>query len=132
MCNSIFSKILIIGIIILGIITCESGIFSANSFQESLPQKQYKISDSHVNSIKCEHSISKFQLRSISYLNEHFSVKLKPILRLLKAIYKEMTKFRKKLGFEFSKELIKNNICPRFFTSNLNLAIYSTRHINYI
>ena len=116
--NSIINKIFIIGIIILGIITCKSEIFSANSFQESLSQKQYKISDSHVNSIKCEHSISKFQLKSISYVNEHFSVNLKPILRLLKAIYKEMTKFRKKLGFEFSKELINKKTIPRLFPSN--------------
>ena len=132
MFRAVNNKILILGIAILGIIICSSSIFS-NNIQEEIPNV-CKISDSYVNSIKCKYSISKFQLGSIFYLseNEHFSVNLKPILRFLKAIYKEMNKFRRKLGFEFSKELIKNNICPRFFTSNLNLAIYSTRHINYI
>ena len=132
MFRAVNNKILILGIAILGIIICSSSIFSKN-IQEERPNV-CKISDSHVNSIKCKYSISKFQFGSIFYLseNEHFSVNLKPILRFLKAIYKEMTKFRRKLGLEFPRELIKNNICPRFFTSNFNLAICSMRHINYI
>lgn len=133
MFRAVNNKILILGIAILGIIICSSSIFSKN-IQEEMPSVLCKISDSHVNSIKCKYSISKFQFGSIFYLseNEHFSVNLKPILRFLKAIYKEMTKFRRKLGLEFPRELINNNICPRFFTSNFNLAIYTTRHVNYV